>query len=236
MLEILLHSLSQELQYFQYSSPLLPHLDSEATFCRGRQVSCLYLITSSKESEGHDRLSDVSSILQLRLHPGHLSEGESFHTENPLLLAGDQALKQSLPSSAVGTAFPRLGSCFGQGNMLCFFLLQILQSCLSVLVGFLSVFNVFVCLFPSPKNPHRCSAVTFLWMTNTLSLALGIRRPRFMKLFIKDKSSCKLDSSLQHFVLSSFCSPASETKDFQYSLQSWSSVPTFPHFLPAVEL
>lgn len=62
---------------------------------------------------------------------------------------------------------------------------------------FLSVVNwkwlIFVCFFPSPKNPHRCLAVTSLWMTNTLSLALGIRKPRFMKLFIKDKSSCELD-------------------------------------------
>lgn len=55
---------------------------------------------------------------------------------------------------------------------------------------------LFICLFPSPKNPHRCLAVTSLWMTNILSLALGIRRPRFMKLFIKDKSSCELDSPL----------------------------------------
>lgn len=62
---------------------------------------------------------------------------------------------------------------------------------------------VFMCFFPSPKNPHRCLAVTSLWMTNILSLDLGTRRPRFMKLFIKDKSSCELDSfSLQHFVLS----------------------------------
>lgn len=51
------------------------------------------------------------------------------------------------------------------------------------------------CFFHSPKNPHRCLAATSLWMTNTSSLALGTRRPRFMKLFIKDRPSCRLDSS-----------------------------------------
>lgn len=35
----------------------------------------------------------MSSILQLRLHPSHPSEGEGFHTENPVLLAGDWDLK-----------------------------------------------------------------------------------------------------------------------------------------------
>lgn len=34
---------------------------------------------------GPDRLSDVSSVLQLHLHPSHLSETEGFHTENTAL-------------------------------------------------------------------------------------------------------------------------------------------------------
>lgn len=84
--------------------------------------------------------------------------------------------------------------------------------------------------YSSPKNPHRCLAVTSLWMTSTLSLALGTRKLRFMKLFIKDKSSCKLDSSFLLIALCAvvlFCSPLShsKTKDFQYSLQLWSLIP-----------